>query len=314
MENYKEKFTELNKKYEELLKKFEYYTKNMYKPAGHFYSPLPDIDKLKADPNVFERNKILYGINLNTEVQLKYLECIVKYFEEYPFEGLDKEPDPNLIINPTYNKNNGLRYKANNTNYAFSDGIFLFGMLRTLNPNKVIEIGCGFSSCLILDTNELFFDNKIKTIFIEPYPELLYSLIKETDDIEVFKSDLQKIDLDVFKQLEKNDILFIDSTHVSKTDSDVNYLLHTVLPNLKKGVYIHFHDIIYPFEYPERWIYSGFGWNESYILRSFLQYNESFEIVLFNTYLESEYPYKFKDKMEVCNKKKGGSIWLKKVK
>jgi hypothetical protein len=51
-----------------------------------------------------------------------------------------------------------------------------------------------------------------------------------------------------FAALGENDILFIDSTHVAKVGSDVNYLFFEVLPNLNPGVLIHIHDIFYPFE------------------------------------------------------------------
>ena len=57
--------------------------------------------------------------------------------------------------------------------------------------------------------------------------------------------------MSVFEKLEENDILFIDSSHVSKMDSDVNFLFFEILPRLKSGVYIHFHDVFYPFIYPK---------------------------------------------------------------
>jgi hypothetical protein len=51
-------------------------------------------------------------------------------------------------------------------------------------------------------------------------------------------------------------------------------------------VYVHIHDIFYPFEYSEKWITEGRAWNEAYALLAFLTFNDVFEIVLFNTYLE----------------------------
>jgi len=51
-------------------------------------------------------------------------------------------------------------------------------------------------------------------------------------------------------------------------------------------VFVHFHDVFYPFEYPSAWVYSGRTWSEAYLLRAFLSYNREFEIVLFNTFLE----------------------------
>jgi hypothetical protein len=132
----------------------------------------------------------------------------------------------------------------------------------------------------MMDINERLFGNQIKITCIEPYPELLCSLFLERDrDTQVIiPQSLQDTDLGLFESLVGNDILFIDSTHVSKIDSEVNYLLFQILPTLSSNVCVHFHDIFYPFEYPKEWVYEGRSWNENYILRSFLQYNSSFRI------------------------------------
>lgn len=150
--------------------------------------------------------------------------------------------------------------------------------------------------------------------FIEPYPALLKSLLKDSDlkKVTLHERRLQDIPLDVFSTLDKNDILFIDSTHVSKIDSDVNYILHEILPSLKSGVYIHFHDIFYPFEYPQDWIEAKRAWNEQYILRAFLEFNASFEIAFFNTFLEAVHREKILGMFPLAAKNEGGSLWLRK--
>jgi hypothetical protein len=91
---------------------------------------------------------------------------------------------------------------------------------------------------------------------------------------------------EIFRSLNENEILFIDSSHVAKTHSDVLHILFDILPLLKKGVLIHFHDILWPFEYPKIWLDQGRAWNEAYFLRAFLQYNKSFEILYFNSFME----------------------------
>jgi len=85
------------------------------------------------------------------------------------------------------------------------------------------------------------------------------------------------------------------------------------LPYLKSGVCIHFHDIFYPFEYPKEWVYQGLAWNETYLLRAFLQYNNAFKIQFFNTYLEYFHREEFFDEMPIPLKYVGASIWIKKV-
>ena len=242
------------------------------------------------------------GIELNENEQISLLKTMAENYRTIPFSD---EKQPNL------------RYYYNNGFYCQSDGIFLHLMIRHFKPKRIVEVGSGFSSACMLDTNELFFDNSIRLTFIEPYPDRLYSLFKEKDKVQhkTIDSMLQNVDVALFDQLEPNDILFIDSTHVSKTDSDVNRVIFDILPRLKKGVLIHFHDIFFPFEYPKNWVlqWNGFGWNEDYILRAFLMYNDRYRIVMFNTFLETFHKDWFRQYMPDCLKDEGGSFWLQKM-
>jgi hypothetical protein len=274
----------------------------MWVPPGHFYSPISSIEEIKAKENELYNNILneIPGIDLNTEGQLELLNKFKEYYSELPFES---------------NKKENLRYFFENPSYSYSDAIFLYCMIRYLNPKKIIEVGSGYSSCVILDTNELFFNKSILCTFIDPFPQLLLSLIKDTDKVnfEIIPKKLQEMDMNIFSDLSAGDILFIDSTHVSKIGSDVNHIFFKILPLIKKGVYIHFHDIFYPFEYPKEWIYEGRAWNEAYQLKAFLQYNNAFKIQFFNTFLEHFYENKFISDMPLCMKNSGGSIWIKKI-
>jgi len=275
---------------------------NTWVPPGHYYSPIPSIQEVKLNEKEIFSNitKEVPGVDLNEAEQLALFHKFKQYYKELPFEPHKKE---------------GLRYFFENPAYSYSDAIFLYCMIRYAKPKKIVEVGSGYSSCLTLDTNELFFNNQISCSFIEPYPELLYSLIKysDRDIIEVIAKKLQDVEIDKFSTLSAGDLLFIDSTHVSKVNSDVNYVFSKILPHIKPGVYIHFHDIFYPFEYPKEWIYEGRAWNECYMLKAFLQYNERFKIVFFNTFLEKYYEDMFLAEMPLCMRNLGGSIWIKKI-
>ena len=106
--------------------------------------------------------------------------------------------------------------------------------------------------------------------WIEPETTLLRSLLRSGDErrVKIIEERLQTVDKSLFTQLDEGDILFVDSTHVSKIDSDVNHILFEILPRLRRGVFIHIHDIYYPFEYPKKWIYEGRAWNEAYLVRA----------------------------------------------
>ncbi|SQB99143.1 Uncharacterised protein [Helicobacter fennelliae] len=129
--------------------------------------------------------------------------------------------------------------------------------------------------------------------------------------IDLYEKRLQEIDLGLFENLESNDIVFVDSTHVSKINSDVNKIFFEILPRLKSGVHIHFHDIFYPFSYPAEWLKEKRSWNEAYMLRAFLEFNTAFEIVFFNTCLHFLYPKEMQKALPLSLKNTGGSIWIK---
>ena len=274
----------------------------MWVPPGHFHSPIPSIDEVKFNEKEIFNSipREIPGIDLNEQEQINLFTKFKQYYKEQPFKAHKKE---------------NLRYFFENPSYSYSDAIFLYCMVRHAQPKKIIEVGSGYSSCVILDTNELFFNNAISCTFIDPYPELLHSLIKDSDKdrIEIIPKKLQDVEINKFSELSAGDILFIDSTHVSKINSDVNCIFFKILPYINSGVYIHFHDVFYPFEYPKKWIYEGIAWNEDYILRAFLQYNNAFKIIFFNTFLEHFYEDRFINEIPLCMKNKGGSIWIKKI-
>jgi hypothetical protein len=271
------------------------------RPAGHFYSPIPSFEEIQRDESQIFGNisQDISGVELNEPEQLELLNRLIVYYGGMPFKS---------------EKSEGLRYYYENPTYSYSDAILSHCMIRHLKPNRIIEVGSGFSSCMILDTNELFFDGSIATTFIEPYPELLMSLLKDSDNdrIRTIPSRLQDVDPGEFNALQANDILFIDSTHVSKINSDVNRIIFDILPRLSSGVHVHFHDIFFPFEYPREWLLEGRAWNEAYLLRAFLQFNRTFRVVLMNSYMERFHHQFFEENLPFCLKNTGASIWIRK--
>lgn len=272
-------------------------------PSCYYYSPIVFIkDIIGREKEIFTiKSKEINGVELNENFQLQLLTELSCIYSSVPFKD---------------HKIDDLRYSYNNTYYCYSDAIFLNLIIRYFKPKTIIEIGSGFSSAVILDTNELFFNNNINLTFIDPYPERLFSILKDADKDKhkIIIKELQSIDIEIFDNLEENDILFVDSTHVSKTGSDVNKIIFEILPRLKKNVLVHFHDIFYPFEYPKDWVVNrnSFGWNEDYILKAFLMYNTQFRITLFNTFLEFYHKDWFLRYMPDCLKNEGGSIWVQK--
>jgi predicted O-methyltransferase YrrM len=269
-------------------------------PSGHFYSATFSIQEIKErEDKIWKENPqpTIPGVDLNANGQLALLKEFEKYYDELPF---DKDIP-------------GLRYQFENGFYSYTDGIILYSMMRHLNPSKIIEVGSGFSSALMLDTKEHFgMDSEL--LFIEPYPERLNSLLRESDkkNCSVIVEKVQDVNPEVFATLGKNDILFIDSSHVLKTGSDLHYLLFEILPIIQPGVFIHFHDIFYPFEYPKRSVFAGRNWNENYFLRAFLMHNAGYKVRFFSHFMFSFHASAF-ERMPLCYNNGGGHLWIEKL-
>lgn len=245
-----------------------------FSPAGHFYSPLPDISAiLENEGRIFDfPTGDLGGISLNTDAQINLLEELAGFISDCPLP---------------HKESGHYRYYLDNSYFSYGDGLILYGLMRNLAPTRIIEVGSGFSSALMLDVNEKYFKNSIQLSFIEPYPKRLKELLKREDQnqVRIQEKCVQDVPVAVFEELVEGDILFIDSSHAAKCGSDVLFLFSEVLPKLSQGVIVHIHDIQWPFEYPKKWLMAGRAWNEAYLARAFLQYNEAFEIFYFNSYM-----------------------------
>lgn len=273
----------------------------LFVAPGHFYSPIVNVGEI-SDLFAKQLPASLQAISISKDSHIKVWSELLPYLKDIPF------PEE---------QTSEYRYYFKNPAFSYGDGSILHAMLRRFKPQRLVEVGSGFSSVCAIDTIDGYLEGKVDVSFIEPYPELLIRLLGE-ETVKRFKihaSTVQKANMEIFESLESGDFLFIDSTHVMKTGSDVCHELFNILPSLKPGVFIHFHDIFWPFEYGQNWVLKeNRSWNEIYGLRSFLMYNEAFEIVFFNDYfvrfcrelLEEDYPAMLKNT--------GGSIWLRKVK
>ncbi|MEA3213421.1 MAG: hypothetical protein QOE70_6478 [Chthoniobacter sp.] len=267
-------------------------------PPGHFYSATPsDTDRAKFLASEYLVDDIP-AVRLNRPQQVALLHRFERYYRECPF------PEE---------KTDGFRYYFINPSYSYMDAITLHSMIRHFQPRRIIEIGSGHSSCAMLDTIDRFLPHPVECTFIDPYPQLLESLLGPGDrNRTIIPKLLQDVDLGLFRTLGENDILFVDSTHVSKLQSDVNRVIFDLLPALNKGVLVHIHDILWPFEYSKKWIREGRAWNEAYILRAFLEYNNDFDIIFFSSFLHHYERAWLQEHMPRCVLNPGGNIWLRK--
>jgi len=124
------------------------------------------------------------------------------------------------------------------------------------------------------------------------------------------------MNVDPFTSLQAGDILFIDSSHVAKTGSDVNFLYFEVLPRLASGVRIHVHDILLPADYPKDWVLrENRSWNEQYVLRALLMYSTGFRVMFGCNYAFRGFPGLVAAALGDPNGPSfgGGSLWLERL-
>jgi hypothetical protein len=177
-------------------------------------------------------------------------------------------------------------------------------MIRHFKPKRIIEVGAGFSTMLATLAGMKNSDTQI--IAVDPYVRTQRK-IQLPSSVEFVEQKVQDLDESFFKKLSTNDILFIDSSHVSKAGSDVNHLF-------LKIVIIHVHDIFLPKEFPYNWIKEHhLFWNEQYLLHAFLSFNKNFQVLLGNCFLGIKYPNHLTEFFKSDKPPGGGSFWMKKL-
>ncbi|HWF20226.1 MAG TPA: class I SAM-dependent methyltransferase [Verrucomicrobiae bacterium] len=236
-----------------------------------FYNPFPepqqvDLVKLKKKRN-------LPGVNFNMDETNRLMGEFLKSAAE--IQGFIKNRPANTL-------------KIWDDTYPVCDSAILYAMLRHLKPRNYIEVGCGWSSrcsAAALERNQLE-GHPCNASFIEPYPPP--HLIEVKLPGEFLKQKIEQTPLEFFLRLEAGDVLFIDTSHVIKTQNDVEYEFIQILPALKSGVIVHIHDICSPYDYPAEWLVgtgpNRGGNNEQYALECLLSGGGDWEVI-FPVYL-----------------------------
>src|SRR5437016_6391830 len=222
--------------------------------TDNYYSPLTSVARLKSTRERWCRPSTLGGIEYDIEQMQRDLSALLsRYLEEFcaipPYEQLQK-----MGFGP---------------GYTAVDALTLYMMVRHLKPRRYIEVGSGLSTyycSLAAQRNAAEGHVPLDITCMEPYPfEKLYTI----PGIRVIPNEVQELELSLFRQLQADDILFIDSSHVLKIDGDVPFLYLEVLPQLNPGVVIHGHDVPFPYNIPyppQLWILGQewpMFWNEA---------------------------------------------------
>jgi hypothetical protein len=272
-------------------------------PNGHFYSPVVEPKELASRLDaLYPATPSTPGIDFNDASHLALIEAgLMRFMPDYDF------PEHGI-------EDNSLTYfYTQNSQFSWLDARALFCFLRLWQPERIVEVGSGYSSLLMSEIKRRFLPT-LTLQCIEPYPR---PFLQRTDlGLELIQQRVQDVPPSFFTALTAGDVLFIDSSHVCKTGSDVNYLYLKILPLLQPGVKVHVHDICLPHEYLREWVIDeNRSWNEQYLLQALLMFSSGFKVLFGNYYAFWRYPDQIK---AALNHPKGhafggGSFYLERI-
>ncbi len=224
-----------------------------------YYSPIPDLRALPAD--VWDRRSELRGVDLDLDAAFTRAEAMLGRWA-----GELRDGDPVALPNESY---------------SWGDAHLLHAMVRELRPGRVFELGSGQSTLVLAGAcrRNAAEGDPVHYEVVDPYPTVAPP---GTPGIAAFRQDrAETLTGAWFEQLGEGDMLFVDTTHTVKLGSDVNRIVLDVLPVLRPGVIVHFHDVFLPYEYPRAWLEDyGLYWSEQYLLQAFLSGNPAWEVVV----------------------------------
>lgn len=238
---------------------------------GDYYSPLPVLAEIERTRTRWDRPSALAGVAADVPMMIDRLAKLADRWEP-EFQALAGD------------------YRANQRQgfgpgYPPFDARTLYYLLREHRPARYLEVGSGLSTyyATLAGARNAADGAPLQISCVEPYP---FAALRELPGLRLVEGLVQDVPPSTFRSLESGDVLFIDSSHALKIDSDVAYLMLDVLPELAPGVLVHIHDVPFPYNVPhpadtwlfgERWpVY----WNEAMVVQAFLAYNSQFEIWL----------------------------------
>jgi predicted O-methyltransferase YrrM len=274
-----------------------------------YYSTLPVLDELAATQARWNRPSALPGVDVDVEAMKQRLADLAERWDaDFQQHAGDYLANQRAGFGP---------------GYPSFDARTLYFMLREHRPPRYLEIGSGLSTyyATLAAARNATDGAPMRISCVEPYP---FDALHTLPDLELVQGFVQDVPVSRFEELEDGDVLFIDSSHALKIDSDVAYLFLEVLPRLRPGVFVHIHDVPFPYNVPypaktwlfgERWpVY----WNEAMVVQTFLAFNSAFSVLLSTPMIRHEdegfLTKLFSDYVPVAqDPNPPSSLWLRRV-
>lgn len=231
----------------------------------HFYSSVPDIRALQKSEFWRPPTSMIGVAGADIESQMSFLQaCCPPPLQQHVRQA---------EIHAQASAENGA------VGFGHTEAEVLYCVIARKRPRKIVQIGCGFSTSVILRAaRETGYTPHI--ICIDPFPNAYLSKLAKQNLIELISIPAQEVDLEVMTTLDAGDFLFVDSTHTVQPGSEVNRIVLEVLPRLRSGTLVHFHDIFFPYDYQSSLMTTLFFATESSLLHAFLIDNRKYAIAV----------------------------------
>jgi predicted O-methyltransferase YrrM len=227
----------------------------------HYYEPQFNYRKNRQP---FSQDRELSAIDWNVDGQLKMISSLSFTHE---LQGLSRKE----MSVPDFHLDTIL--------FGPGDAEYWYQLIRLMKPGRIFEIGGGNSTLVAIKAIRKNLqedpDYSCKHICIEPYERPWL----ESTGVSMIRKKVEDLGVEFFSELQENDVLFIDSSHVIRPQGDVVFEYLELLPILKVGVIVHIHDIFSPRNYlREMLVDKAVFWNEQYLLEAFLSQNDKWKI------------------------------------
>jgi len=231
----------------------------------HFYSNVPDIRHLRRT-EYWRRPSQMTGVagaDLTNQIEFLSYCCPVSVQQRMLASSIHKRAS----------RQNG------EEGYGVIEADFLFAFITTVRPARIVQVGAGVSTAVILMAAEEV-GYRPEIVCIDPYPTPYLQRLAQAHQIQLVAEPAETADLKYFA-ISPGGLLFVDSTHTVKPGSEVNRLILEILPSLPPRCHVHFHDIYFPYDYPSFLLNTLFVWGgESTLLHAFLVHNQRYRLSL----------------------------------
>ena len=229
----------------------------------HFYSEIPDIRTLR-NTKAWRAPRSMEGISGAVDAQLAWVDKCTR-----PYRASLRRFEVHEMA---------VRMNGSDQGYGEVEADFLYCFVRSQRPRQIVQIGCGVSTavCLLAARDEGYVP---RITCIEPYPTAFLQRESESGRITLIARKIEDVGIDAISRLEEGDLFFVDSSHTLAPAGEVNLIILEMLPRLPAGVYAHFHDIYFPYDYGTDTLSSAlFFPHETALLYAFLLMNRRFEV------------------------------------